>query len=121
MYSPASSGRRCGRSADDDGDLALVVEPLAVRRPHDVAAVGVERRHRLVEVRRRRRGAGAELAHPAGVVEVDADDLRRLDRRQVDGASATATVRPSAAASVSPRRSTETAVAVEQDRLLENR
>ena len=27
-------------AADDDGDLALVVEPLAVRRPHDRAAGG---------------------------------------------------------------------------------
>ncbi len=70
---------------DDDRDLALVVQVPAPRRPDHVAFVRVQRTYRLVEVRRRRRECRQELLHPALVVEVDADDLRRLARRQVDG------------------------------------
>ena len=73
------------RAADDDGHLALVVQPLAVRRPHHRGAVRVQRADRLVEVRGCRRQRHAELLHAADVVEVAADDLRRLDRRQVHG------------------------------------
>src|SRR5688572_32092403 len=36
--------------ADDDDDLALVVQPAAAVGAHDVTAVGVEGRDRLVEV-----------------------------------------------------------------------
>ena len=66
------------RPADHDHDLALVVQPLAPLGAHDGPAVGVQRRRRLLEVRRRGRQLDLELAHPADVVEVHADDLRRL-------------------------------------------
>jgi hypothetical protein len=72
-------------SADDDDDLALVVQPPAALGAHDGAAVGVQRGHRLVEVRRGRGELGHELLGPARVVEVDRDDLARLGRREVDG------------------------------------
>ncbi len=70
-------------AADHDRDLALVVEVLASRRAHDVAAVRVQRRRGLVEVRRCRAERGAELRAAALVVQVDADDLRGLDGREV--------------------------------------
>ena len=78
-------GRDVARgAADHDDDLALVVEPLAALRAHDRAPVRVQRGDRLVEVRRCRRELGHELLRAAVVVEMDADDLRRLHRRQVD-------------------------------------
>jgi hypothetical protein len=52
-------------AADDDDDLALVVEPLAALGPDDRALVAVERRDRLVEVRRRRRELRHELLRAA--------------------------------------------------------
>ena len=69
---------------DDDGDLALVVQPLATPRPHDGGLVGVERRDRLVKVRRRRGQAGQHLLDPRRVVQMDADDLGRDDGGKVD-------------------------------------
>src|ERR1019366_9419482 len=60
-------------------------EPAAVRGPHHLAAVGVERRDGLVEVRRRGRQLDAELADPRDVVEMTADDLGGLDRSEVNG------------------------------------
>src|SRR5581483_6111308 len=52
-------------------------------RPHHVAAMGIERRDRLVEVGRCRRELDLKLLDPADVVQVHADDLRRHDRRQM--------------------------------------
>ena len=77
-------GRDVARGpADHDGDLALVVQPLAARRTYDGALVGVQRRYRLVEVRRGRRQRRHHLLDPREVVEVDAHDLRRDHRCQV--------------------------------------
>ena len=45
------------RLADDDGDLALVVEPLAPVGAHDIGAMTGQRGDRLVEVRRCGRAA----------------------------------------------------------------
>ncbi len=70
-------------AADHDRDLALVVEVLAPRWPHDVAAVCVQRRGRLVEVRGSGTELHAELGATALVVQMDADDLRGLDGREV--------------------------------------
>ena len=71
-------------AADDDDDLALVVEPLASRGTHDTGLVRVERGDGLVEVRRGRGELGHELLGAAGVVEVHRDDLGGLGRGQVD-------------------------------------
>ena len=68
---------------DHDGDLALVVQVLATVRPDHGAAVAYQRRDRLVEVGGRGGQPGAELRHPAGVVQVHRHDLGRHARRQV--------------------------------------
>ena len=69
--------------ADHDRDLALVVQVAAARRPHDLPAVRVQRRRRLVEEGGCRAELRLELGPATLVVEMDADDLRRLDRREV--------------------------------------
>ena len=66
------------RRADHDRDLALVVQVAAARRPDHVAAVRVQRARRLVEEGGRRAERRLELRAAALVVQVDADDLRRL-------------------------------------------
>ena len=71
-------------ASDDDDDLALVVEPLAALRPHHGALVRVQGGDGLVEVGRGRRELRHELLRARVVVQVDRDDLGRLDRRQVD-------------------------------------
>jgi hypothetical protein len=70
--------------ANDRGDLAFVVQELAVRRTDELAAVAVERRRGLHEVR----GMVAfelasELHGPRGVVEVHAHDRACIDGRDV--------------------------------------
>jgi hypothetical protein len=52
---------------------------------HDVGSVADEGRDRFVEVGRGRGKSGHEFVHPAAVVEVDTDDLGRVDGCQVDG------------------------------------
>src|SRR5439155_4203969 len=64
---------------DHDGDLAFVVEETAPWRPHHFATVRVQRRDRLVEIRRSLAELHLELRPTTLVVQVDADDLRRLD------------------------------------------
>jgi hypothetical protein len=71
--------------ADHDRDLAFVVEEATPRRPYDLAVVRVQGRDRLVEVRRSIAERHLELRSAALVVQMDADDLRRLDRRGVQG------------------------------------
>ena len=69
--------------ADDDRELALVVEePRALRHP-DRAAVAVQRRRRLDEVRRLGRRPGGVLLDARAVRQVDGEDLRRLGRREI--------------------------------------
>ncbi len=70
--------------ADDDRDLALVVQPFAALRPHDLAVMGVERRGRLLEIGRRRRELDLEFLDAADMVEMHGDDLAGLHRRQMD-------------------------------------
>ena len=106
MWSPASRRRDVeGARADHDGDLALVVQVAAGSRTDDVAAVAVQRRHGLVEVRRRRAERRLELRATALIVEMHADDLARLGRRQVVRASI-ATRSPSTVTRSFPSRTT---------------
>ena len=73
------------RAAHDGGDLPLVVQPVAVGRPHQRPAVRVERAHRLLEPGRGLAFEGsAELDRARAVVQVHAEDLARLAGRQVD-------------------------------------
>src|SRR5439155_23266981 len=72
---------------DDDGDLALVVQPLAPLGADDGAAVRIERGDGLVEVRGRRAELRSELLDPAAVVQVDTDDLGGDDGRKMNGVS----------------------------------
>jgi acetoacetate decarboxylase len=75
-------------SADDDGDLALMVQPLAARWAYDRAPVTVQRRDRLVEVGRRGRRLRAEIGDPAAGVQVDA----YLSRIEADGRDSVAAI-----------------------------
>ena len=73
------------RPAHHRGDLSLVIEPVTVGGPHHASAVGVERAHGFREVRRGLAvEVAAELDGARAKVEVHADDLLRLARRQVD-------------------------------------
>ena len=81
-WSHTSVGRDVAhRPADDRRDLALVVQVLAVRRPAERAAVRVQRGRRLLEVGRRVERRRLELDASRLVVEMDAEDLRRIARR----------------------------------------
>ena len=71
------------RLADDRRDLAFVVQVFAVRRAVEQSAMAVERGQRLLEVRRRYQLRRLELDAPRLVVQMDADDLRRIARRQI--------------------------------------
>ena len=71
------------RVADHDRELALVVEEARARGAADIAAVAVERRRRLHEVRRLRRDPRGVLLDAAAVRQVDGDDLRRRRGREV--------------------------------------
>jgi hypothetical protein len=69
---------------DDDGQLPLVVEEPRAPRHADRAAMPVEGRRRLHEVRRLGRHSRRVLLDPRAVGEVDGEDLRRLDRCEVE-------------------------------------
>ena len=71
--------------ADDDGDLAFVVEPLTTLGAHHVGPVAAQRRDGLMEVGRRCGQLGHELVDATVVVQVDTDDLGGLHGRQVGG------------------------------------
>ena len=95
MWPAASSGAMCDVSAaDHDRDLALVVQVPAARRAHDVAAVRVQRRGRLVEVR----GRGAELRRrtPRGGSRSSGGRRRSSWARRAGGARASIDPDPSA-------------------------
>src|SRR5262245_27751273 len=72
--------------ADHHGELALEIEGDRGARPHHAAA----RRHQRVAEAREDAGCGRQLAahftDVAGIVEADAEDLRRIgdDRQQLD-------------------------------------
>src|SRR5215217_977536 len=70
---------------DDDRELALVVEELRPPRTPEHAAVPIEGRRRLYEVRWLRRRARRVLVYAAAVGQVDREDLGRLRRRQILG------------------------------------
>src|SRR5262249_54214619 len=72
------------RLPDDHRDLALVVEVLVCRGPPERAAMGIQRRRGFLEVGRRLERWRLELDAARLVVQMDADDLRRIARRQVD-------------------------------------
>ncbi len=72
-------------ATDDDGDLAFVIEIVAVRGANHGAAVAVESRHRFLEVRRRRCQFDAEFTDARDVVEMTTEDLARIHWGQVSG------------------------------------
>jgi len=83
MWSHLGDGDVLHRAADDRGDLAFVVQVLAVGRSVQRAAVAVERADRLLEEGGRDEFRGLELDPPRLVVEMNAENLGRLARREV--------------------------------------
>ncbi len=72
-----------GRTSDDDGDLALVVQVVTVRWSNDGTLVGVQRRDGLLEPGRRRGQLDAELTDARDVIEVTAEDFGGRYGRQM--------------------------------------
>ena len=71
-------------AADDDRDLAFVVELLGDFRPHQILPRSDQRIRRAIEHARIFRSVGDVIVRPAvGVVDADAEDFfRRRERRQ---------------------------------------
>ena len=79
MARAARAGDAPAGAADDDHDLALVVELVALRGPHEILAVADQR---LGEAHEHARAVGGGLAVAvlgvaAAVVDADAEDLPR--------------------------------------------
>ncbi len=71
------------RAPDHDGHLAFVVQEAAALGANDAAAMTQKARRRLREVVGSRRAHGLQLLQAVAIVQMRAEDLARLDRRQV--------------------------------------